>query len=326
MVWVSAMALPLMMAMRSTLDLRVYNPARSALIRELAKDDTLDIRNARTEAELFESVGSSFSKLVGLQISPLMDEALLRGDPISIQGYYPHWMDREEVDEMLRVVEVKLSQLGGVPIRVDIAQGARFPSIEAVGQTTMISSALVIVLFTTGGMLTPYLIIDEKEKGTLAALMVSPATQAQFVLGKALAGLFYNLIVAAVALTMSQRWIVHWDLAILAVLAGSLFTVALGLVVGVFTKNPSSMGLWFGILMMFMLIPVFLEFSPPNGEFSWWQILIKWLPSVGFADLIRASFVEAIPSNFLLRGFLSMLGAAAGLLALVIWRVRRMEM
>jgi hypothetical protein len=85
------------------------------------------------------------------------------------------------------------------------------------------------------------------------------------------------------------------------------------------------MGLWFGLLMMVMLIPVFLEFSPPTGALSWWQVLLEWLPSVGFADLIRATFVEEIPRSYILRGFLSMLATAAVLLGIVIWRLRRLE-
>jgi ABC-type multidrug transport system permease subunit len=325
-VWLSSMALPLMLAMRTTLDVRVYDPGRSSLIRELAKDDAFDVRRVRSEAELLEGVGGSSSEVMGLIVGRTIDEMVAAGDPITIDGYYPHWMEGEDVVSMQEIVEARLRQAGGGPIRVDVSQGARYPSFQSVGQSTMTSSALVIVIFTVGGMLTPYLMVEEKEKGTLAALMVSPAKQSQFVLGKALAGLFYSLIVALVALFMSQRWIVHWDLAIIAVIAGSIFTVALGLLVGIFTENPSGMGLWLGLLMLFILVPVFMEFSPPTGDLSWWQTLLKWLPSVGFSDLIRASFVEAIPANLLLRGLLSLLGTAAGLLVLVTWRLRRVEM
>lgn len=325
MVWLSAMALPMLMAMRSTLEVRIYDPDRSDLIRELAKDGSLDVRRVRSEQEIFESLGVNFSELAGLVIEPLIDERVFAGEPITIRGYYPHWMDNQDVDEMFQVLESKLGQLAGALIQVDYADGARYPTLEMIGQSMMISSSLVIVLFTVGGMLTPFLMIEEKEKGTLAAILVSPASQTQFVLGKAIAGMFYTLIVGAVALSMSSRWIVHWDLLIMTVVVGSLFTVALGLIVGVYTENPSSMGLWFGLLMMAMLIPVFLEFSPPNGELAWWQVLLKWLPSVGFADLIRASFVQTIPDSYLLRGFLSMLFTALGLLGIVIWRLRRLE-
>jgi ABC-2 type transport system permease protein len=325
-VWLSSMALPLMLAMQSTLDVRVYDPGRSALIRELAKDKTLDVRRVRSDTELLEGVGASSNQQIGLIVGSDIDEIVANEEHIIIDGFYPHWIDPEDLDSMVEIVEAKLQQVAGQPIRVDVTQGARYPSFHSVGQLTMTSHALVIVIFTIGGMLTPYLMVEEKERGTLAAIMVSPAKQSQFVLGKALAGLFYSLIVALVALFMSQRWIVHWDLAILAVLVGSLFTVALGLVVGIFTENPSGIGLWLGLLMLFILVPVVLEFSPSTGELSWWQTLLKWLPSVGFSDLIRASFVELIPASLLLRGLISLLGTAVGLLAVVIWRLRRLEM
>jgi ABC-2 type transport system permease protein len=325
MVWLSAMALPILMAMRSTLEVRIFDPDRSDMIRELAKDNSLDVRRVRSQEELDQGIGINFSKVAGLEVEPRIDELILAGDQITLQGYYPHWMSDQDVEEMFQILDGKLSQIAGTSIRVDYTDGARFPTMEMVGQSMMVSSSLVIVLFTVGGMLTPFLMIEEKEKGTLAAILVSPASQAQFVLGKAIAGMFYTLIVGAVALSMSSRWVVHWDLMILTVVAGSLFTVALGLLVGVFTENPSSMGLWFGLLMIAMLIPVFLEFSPPSGALAWWQVLLKWLPSVGFADLIRATFTETIPQSYLIRGFMSMLITSAGLLAIVIWRIRRLE-
>lgn len=325
MVWFSAMALPFLMSMRSTLALSIFDPGRTTLVRELAKAEGLDISRVRSEDELRQRVGGSFSQMLGLKVDPAIgsDEGLVAN---VIEGYYPHWMAPHDVAAMVTEVESQAETIGGGPITIDTNGGASFPSYDSVGQPTMISSSLVIVIFTVGGMLTPYLMVEEKERGTFAALMVSPAKQSQFVLGKAIAGLFYSLIVVAVALAMSARWIVHWDVAILAALAGSSFTVALGLLVGIFTENPSSMGLWFGLLLLVMLVPVFLEFTPAAGQLAWWQVLMQWMPSVGFADLIRSSFVQTVPSDVYIRGILSMLGTTTGLLVLVEWRVRALEM
>jgi ABC-2 type transport system permease protein len=325
MVWLSSMALPLLLSMRSTYEVRVFDPGRTEIVRELAKDDQLDIRRVRFEDELKDGVGASFGQTLGLIIQPDVDEALTANRSITLQGIYPHWMKSEDVTASVTAVEASLQLLSDQPILVDTENGATFPAFTSVGRPTMVSSALVIVIFTVGGMLTPYLMIEEKEKGTLAALMVSPASHSQFVLGKALAGMFYSLIVAAVALAMSGRWIVHWDVAILATLFGALFTVSLGLGVGVITENPSSMGLWFGLLMMVMLVPVFLDFSTAPSELSWWQVLLQWMPSIGFSDMLRASFVGRLPQEVYLRGILSMLVSAAVCLSFVVWRVRRVE-
>ncbi len=326
MVWLSSMALPFLLSMRDSLDLRIYDPGRSEVVRQLAKDDRLDVSRMRFEQELMESVGGSFNEALGLVVDEQIDETIASDATVIIAGYYPHWMESDQVAALVAEVQAKFEALTGRSVQIDIKDGARYPSYQAGGRPSMISSALVIVIFTVGGMLTPFLMIEEKEKGTLSAILVSPASRWQFVLGKAMAGLFYSLIVVVVALAMSGRWIVHWDVAILAALVGSLFTVSIGLLVGVLTENPSGLGLWFGLFMMVMLVPVFLELAITGGAQSWWQVVLKWLPTVGFSDLIRASFVDTFPDEIYLRSLLSMIGVAGILLALVGMRLRRLEL
>ncbi|TFH35788.1 MAG: ABC transporter permease [Anaerolineales bacterium] len=325
MLLLSTMALPLLMGLRTTMEVHVYDPGRSNLIRGLAIDKSLNVRRVKSEPDLREAIGGSFGELTGLIIEPALMEAHQSADPITIQGFYPHWMALEAVEDARQILETKLSQAAGFPVRVDLTRGALYPSFYALGQATMLSSGLVIVILSIGGMLTPHLMIEEKEKGTWAALMVTPASQGQIVTGKALAGIFYGLIASAVALVLFQRWILHWDLAILAVFLGSLFIVAVGLLLGVITENPSRLGMWMGVVVMVLMLPVFMNFFPTRTEPSWWQTILSWVPSVGFSDLIRASFVDMYPSSVLLRGIASMLGSAAILLSLVSWRVGKSE-
>jgi ABC-type Na+ efflux pump permease subunit len=98
---------------------------------------------------------------------------------------------------------------------------------------------LVFVTIMIGVILVPHLMLEEKQNRTLEVLAVSPASAGQIVTAKALAGLFYCYLGGIIALLVNRMLVVHWGLAILTVLLGSLFTVC-SLVAGIRSTAPSS--------------------------------------------------------------------------------------
>ena len=98
------------------------------------------------------------------------------------------------------------------------------------------------------------------------------------VAGKALAGVFYCLVTAAAVFAFNAALIVHWGLAILAAIFGSLFTVSLGLLLGSIFENKQQMTLWGFLLLNVMLVPAFLSIMTdllPRAVTD----LIRWVPT-----------------------------------------------
>ncbi|NOK63348.1 MAG: hypothetical protein GFH27_549361n17 [Chloroflexi bacterium AL-W] len=84
----------------------------------------------------------------------------------------------------------------------------------------------------TGVFLVPILIVVEKEKHTLQAILVSPARPIEIALGKTLTGLVYSMLTVAALIALNQGWTGDWLVSIVAILMGALAMVALGLIAG----------------------------------------------------------------------------------------------
>ena len=101
---------------------------------------------------------------------------------------------------------------------------------------------MIYFVFSTALLLIPHLMLEEKQTKTLDALLTSPASPGQVVLGKALAGFFYILVIGGLALALFSLYIVHWGLALAAFLGYALLAIGLGLAVGSFIKSAETIG------------------------------------------------------------------------------------
>ena len=90
----------------------------------------------------------------------------------------------------------------------------------------------------------PALMMAEKRKKTLDALQVSPASNAQVVMGKALAGLFYVLLGGGLFFALNWAYITNGGLALLAFALCAMFSIGVALVMGSFVQSRQQMAIW----------------------------------------------------------------------------------
>ena len=90
-------------------------------------------------------------------------------------------------------------------MRVVIGQNIIIPQADVDGMQTNVAYLMIYFVFSTALMLIPYLMLEEKQTKTLDALLTSPASPGQVVLGKALAGFFYILVIGGLAIALFSR-------------------------------------------------------------------------------------------------------------------------
>ena len=143
-------------------------------------------------------------------------------------------------------------------------------------------------------------------------------------MGKALAGAFYCLTAAGLALAFNRVYVANWGLAILAVLSGALFSVGLGLALGTFLDTLQQMRSWGFIPMAVLMIPAFLSIMdpilPPVIRNS-----LPWVPTAALAVLFRYACSRGATLAQVAFHLGVVLGGALLALALVVWKVRRSD-
>jgi ABC-type Na+ efflux pump permease subunit len=173
-------------------------------------------------------------------------------------------------------------------------------------------------------MLVAHLMLEEKKNRTIEVMLVSPASAGHLVAGKALTGLFYTLLGASVALAINHDLVMHWWLAISALVVGALFLVAVGLWLGERIEDRGQLGLWGSILVIPLLVPVFLTLLTPLIPATVAQAL-SYLPTVVLFNLLRVSLADPISIGSALMEMAWVLAWAGAALALVVWQVRRQD-
>ncbi|NIV30893.1 MAG: ABC transporter permease, partial [Anaerolineae bacterium] len=193
-------------------------------------------------------------------------------------------------------------------------------------QPVTASFLMVYALVITGLMVAPNLMIEEKELRTLDALLISPASAGQIVIAKALTGLFYCLVGAGLVLAANASLVVHWDIAILTAICGSLLTVSVGLLLGVVLDSRQQLIIWSAVLMFPLFIPVIAsEILPDIQAPALLQQAVSLVPTVPVAEATRWALSGEVPWGEILSGLAVTLACAIALLIVVAWIVRRSD-
>jgi ABC-2 type transport system permease protein len=302
-----------------------YDPAGSELVKPLTKSREFRFIRSASLEEMEISIAESERMPLGLVIPSDFDEKAAAGEPIQIEGYLLHSVSSAKGIELMEFFEDQLRQAaGGTPVVIQPVHTAYFP-LEASGQPAMATTTFIIALLVMGAFLTPFLMTEEKEKHTLEALLISPASYTQVASGKALAGLTYCLAAAVVLLAFNFNLVNFWGIMLVAILAGSLFSIAVGLLVGMFFDNQTSMNLVLGAFMLILLVPTFIGSFASTNLPPLLNTIIPYLPTSALAVLLRTSFAGSVPLDVFLPNLGLLMAYALVLLGVVVWRLRRYE-
>ena len=256
----------------------------------------------------------------GVVVPADFQQTLASGGEPTLSGYIS-WAFRGQVAELEALYSSKLSELLGQPVQVEIGTNIVIPSPEI--RTTMVNYHILLVALFTAITLVPTLMLEEKQTKTLDALLVSPASAGQVVMGKALAGLFYVALTGGLFFTLNWIYITNWGLALLVFLLCALFSIGLALAVSSLVATPQQMALWLAPLMILLIVPAVLAgmfHLAPNlkGIFS-------WLPTTALAELFQYAMSSRAPLETLLFDLFIVVASTALVFAVVAWKIRHAD-
>jgi ABC-2 type transport system permease protein len=304
--------------------LALYDAGESHLVADLENSFEFDLVLMASQEDMEAYVGDKDIVMLGLVLPADFDQRLVSNEAVELDGYVVHWASAAAAAEVQTFFQEQLAELAGRPVRINTAGQTVYTQKDSRGYALLAAMSVIIAITIVGISLVPHLMIEEKQTKTIDVLLVSPVSVGQVVIGKALTGLFYCLTATAVALIFNMALINQWGLAILAAICGSLFTVALGLLLGSMIEARGQLTLWAWLLLVPLLIPVFLSIMTeilPTGLIT----ALNWIPTVALSKVLRLSFSESAPLAQFGPDLAIVLGWSAPILVAVAWVVRRSD-
>lgn len=297
---------------------------KSLLARAITRNREIVFSPVENRADMLAVVGNASEPVLGLVLPADFDQRAQHGGPMSLQAYTPYWTSVDEAAALAAYYESELNQRTGGQITIQTAGNRAYPAASTWGYPAMIGMGLVSGVMTIGLMMVPLLLIEEKETHTIDALLVSPANWAHIFLGKSLVGLSYSLAAALVVLAFTRRWVVHWELVIVAVILGGLLAVAIGLCLGSFFNQITSVNMAAAVVIMLLIFPVFLWSSLVNKLSPLAASWARFWPSLAVNELVMASMGATSSWGHLWPQIFVLVVCIAAILLLVGWRLRQL--
>lgn len=323
MMMLTSQAFPFLLGLSDIAQVVVYDAGHSRLVDELRESDRYRLLPAESRREMDEILLSLNTDVLGLTVPADFDDVLDSQGTAELEGYVV-WAARSAADELKSEMEAFLKEQLGRPVTLHVEGNLVYPPADGAGRIGMIASVLVLVLVSMGGFIVPYLIFEEKQTHTMEALLVSPASVSQIVMGKALAGMFYCLTAAAVALAFNRAVVVNWGLAIAATVCGALLVIAVGLVIGSLFQTAQEMSVWIAIPVAALLLPTMLVMIDAHLP-AWLAAVVPWLPTVALAEAFMLSFSDGATLVSALPHLAIVVGWALPAYAAVVLIVRRSD-
>lgn len=257
-------------------------------------------------------------KELGIVIPADFDQALASGAESTLSGYIL-WVHRARSAELEAKYSQKFSELLNQTVHIEIGDNIVIPEpdVDASGVNFHILFATLFVSLT----LVPYLMMEEKYTKTLDALLVSPASAGQVVMGKALAGLFYILLGGGLFFIFNGAYITNWALALLAFLGCAIFSIGLGLVMGGFIQSRKHLLIWMQPVIFLLIVPAFFSQEPNLAPGL--KTVFSLLPTSALMMIYQLALSSHAPTEQLLTNLSIALVSIVLLFSAVIWKVRR---
>jgi ABC-type transport system involved in cytochrome c biogenesis permease component len=281
----------------------------------------LDPRPVESEADYFSLLRDLENPGLGI----IIDEdagAPAATDRLTLEGHYPFWMKPDQLTALKATVEDDLTMLLDSPVSIDTTGHPVYPLMDAYayGKTFVATAGLLIGMIIMGLTMAPQLIQEEKQAHTLQAVLVSPATFSQFIIGKTIAVCFYTLLTTAISLVFVGRLVLNWPVMLLALALAMPAVILPGILFGTLVETKQQYAIWLWVLIIPTLLPLFLSIIrilPPG-----WMQVVDWWPTVALSRLIRAGLTYQAPLASYGREALYILALVLVFFGLTVWTIR----
>jgi ABC-2 type transport system permease protein len=302
------------------IDVVVYDEGNSGLVdveTELGDGSRVEFIETETLDLMIRNMGY---KELGLVIPAGFVAGPHSADEVVFTGYI-QWQHRTKTAELEARYSQVFSEMLEQPVRIEI--GDNFVKPSPSGESSTVHFHILFATLLMALQFLPQLMLEEKKSRTMEALMVSPVSAGQVVMGKALVGVFYILIAGVVFFALNWVYVANWGLALIAFAACTVFSVGLALMMGTFIPSSKHLALYMVPIMLLLIVPSFFANEPLLSPAL--KALFAWLPTTALVNVFQLSLARSAPLGQLLTDLAIASVWTALIFAAVVWKLRRSD-
>lgn len=220
--------------------LGIVDEDSSQLVTMFKELDSVVYREYDTDAEIRQAVESG-SVDMGLVLPAGLDSAVIQGEEIAITAYV--WGESLAKDRTILGVTIAnlIRELSGQEAPVEIESITLGDEVSIPWNDRLLPLIILMAVFLGGIFLPATSLINEKEKRTLDALVITPTTIEDIFVAKGLFGIILSLFAGAVVLTLNQAFGAQPLLLVMLLALGAIMAVEIGLICGALLKDITSL-------------------------------------------------------------------------------------
>lgn len=314
----------------------LHSPETSALAAQLDQMPNVSLFSVDSP-QAVETTLEKEKAALGLVLPVGFDEGLHAGTRPTLEMIYPE--APEEAQSARLLVLETLEVLSGRESVVEVDERQLHPQTqeerEAASEQPMsflnqvglqgyfVILWVMMAITMNGAFLVPTLLVEEKEKKTLDAVLVAPTTYTGVVIGKVLVGMIYSLLSAFVVMGLNQGFTGDIPFAVTTIIVGSLALSLIGLLIGGLIENMTSLNTWGSFIILPLMIPGFLAGVPLDSISPALSVPLQAIPTF---QVVRGLALAMQGRGIETRSSLGILGIQCLLLfGAVVWSLRRRE-
>jgi len=244
-----------------TAKLGINDQGDSRLVDLVSASDSVQTRTYASTDDLKRAVEVGAVDM-GLTLPQGFDEEVSRGTAIVLPAYVWGESLAKNRGILLATVNSAVRQLAGQEVPVHI-ETTTLGDAQSVPWSDRLLPLVLLYAVTIGGIMVPAsLMVDEKQKRTLAALAITPATLGDILAAKGLMGVIMALVMSIVIMLLNQAFGVQPGLLMIVLGLGAVLAALFGLVLGLLVKDINTLFATIKAVGLLLYAPVIVYMFP----------------------------------------------------------------
>lgn len=240
--------------------LAVYAPEDSGIVAALEENEAIQLKKMNSADEVLELVESRLVD-VGVVIPEGFESDLREGRVDKLKVYINGGSLARDRAITLAALAQALRQVSPPDVQVNFQQ-VRLGKEQPLDLFELFFPLIVLIVIMVGAYMIPAsFIVQEKERRTLSALLVTPVSIAEIFIAFGISGILISLFMAVVMLALTVG-LTQQLLVIAAILLASIMSAELGLMMGIKARDMNTLIALMKSLNIFFIGPAILEMFP----------------------------------------------------------------